>query len=316
MQVRFAVISDTHFDIRLAQDRSWWNKLLHSRQDDMAVSLVSTIQALSPEFIIHCGDVTNQGDRASFLRAKHVFEQFPCPYFFVLGNHDTFVQGTREFLPEIFTLTQKSSSRIEYIAGLRFIFFDTVYRTTPDGSVYDHSPDVASNLGPRIEDLVWLGKELQQDTQTLTFFVAHTPLFAKIRYPIGSMPVCELVDDTPPPRPLLTEPVDITPAWFPTHKQELLRILRESSNLIATLTGHWHIQDVTFDNDILHCQTGALVEYPFSIRLITLNDRHLSIETVPLDDPSLNTASIVSQWRNLWVEGTHQDKQHRMELGS
>lgn len=323
MQSRFIVMSDTHFEAPEAQespearDWSWWNRMLFSKKDAIADTLIATVKRLAPDFVVHCGDFTTGGDLESFRLGRQVMDSLGCPYYVALGNHDTHKKGTRQ---AVSLLLENGEGKFYYardLGGIRFIFLDCAYWITEDGQAHEHFPDDGEyvGIGPSREELDWLQYELESDGDVLTFAVTHPPLTAKPTYRVGTWPVCEEMGSIPASRPLLEAgQTSSERIGYSERREELLRLLGQSRNVKAVLAGHWHVFDSTFSDGILHCQTGSLIEFPLEMRLVQVDSQRFSITTVGLDDPSLRAASLVPEWKNAWVEGESGDREVHVSL--
>jgi hypothetical protein len=319
---RFVVLSDTHFEApeahrsRRITDLSWWNRMLFSRQEEIAQSLVATVTDLAPDFVIHCGDFTNRGDVESFLFGREVMDRLGCPFYIVLGNHDTFRRGTRKAVAPLFGLSEGNFYYRRDLAGLRFVFLDCAYWITRDGGESEQlpGPDQRLGIGPSQDEIDWLRRELDDATEMPTFVVTHPPICAKPAYPIGSSPSCTQIESTPPARPVLEAP--LTPCAVPLslRHEALLQIISRAPNVKAVFAGHWHINDATLSDGILHCQAASLIEFPFEMRLVEIDDRVMSVTAVGLNDASLRESSLVPQWKNQWVEGEPEDRDLTVSL--
>jgi predicted phosphodiesterase len=116
MAVRFVVLADTHYHPAAPKDFS--PPRLLTRGPEILAATVPAVNALSPEFIVHVGDLLcgggsfelsrNQYDR-SLRDVTGAFDEFTAPLHCVPGNHDCNAQHHRfcEFArafdtPEVF----------------------------------------------------------------------------------------------------------------------------------------------------------------------------------------------------------------------
>lgn len=74
MSIRIAQLADLHFG---AEDA------------DALAAATERLEAVSPQAIIVCGDVTQRGKRSEFAAAQAWLERFDAPKLVVPGNHDT-----------------------------------------------------------------------------------------------------------------------------------------------------------------------------------------------------------------------------------
>src|SRR5438132_9640844 len=76
-----------------------------------------------PDFILHTGDVTDDGSEASYALAKPVLENLKAPVYYVVGNHDS----PPPMLKVLLGVTA-SGQRYDYyteIDGIGLAVFDT-----------------------------------------------------------------------------------------------------------------------------------------------------------------------------------------------
>lgn len=294
------------------QDMTWWNRMLKTRSPEIADAIVSTVTALAPDFVVHCGDVTDDGALASFHQAKKVMDRMGCPYYLTLGNHDTFQPGTRGAITGLFENGDGTFYYARDLGGLRFVFLDCAYWIRRDGQEDEHiDRDIYKaggylGIGPSKEELDWLKKELAANEGTPTIVVAHTPILSKPTFPVGSLPNGQPVKHAPSPYTDIAE-------YCVGHKK-LMQTITSARNVRAVLTGHWHIFDVVSKDGIHHCQTGSMIEFPFEMRLAQISDGHMSITAVPLNDRSFQEMSLLKELGNSWVAGECEDRELGIDL--
>lgn len=92
--VCFIHISDTHVGPTQAYGRDG------HRSYPSVVKLVDILNTLpvTPDFVVHTGDVAADPDEAAYALAQDVFTRLKMPIYYVTGNHDR-SQMIREFLP-------------------------------------------------------------------------------------------------------------------------------------------------------------------------------------------------------------------------
>lgn len=77
-----------------------------------------------PDLLVLSGDLTDHGDRESFVKTAALLEQCPCPILPMVGNHDT-----REELLAAFPDTPSEGGFVHYVTdreGLRIICCDSL----------------------------------------------------------------------------------------------------------------------------------------------------------------------------------------------
>jgi len=313
MATRFIIMADTHFlPPGNGKDMVWWNTMLKARGPDIADALATTVRNLAPEFVVHCGDFTDDGKLESFQYGKAVIDEMGCPCYVVMGNHDTWEAGTRQ---AISGLVENSDGLLYYardLAGIRFVFLDCAYWITADGDEDAHldrerwAQGSYLGIGPTRAELAWFEQELEGHRGRPTVVVTHAPIFSKPAYPVGSLPTGKPATGSPTPYTQF--------AGYCGRGDQLLATVENAPHVKAVFAGHWHICDVTTSRGVAHCQTAAMIEFPFEMRLVTIEDNRLSITTVGLDDRSFQQASLVPELNNGWVAGGKADRELRIPL--
>lgn len=86
--MKIAVISDTHFCVKGTPDGKWLKTIRFSQSLEMGKRLIQEVTAYQPDFLIHCGDITNSGTADEFDMGTRILNEAKCPWFAVRGNHD------------------------------------------------------------------------------------------------------------------------------------------------------------------------------------------------------------------------------------
>ena len=306
MRISFAVIADTHFIAPgTREDGKWWNRMLFSRLAEIAEALVSMLNSLSPDFVIHCGDFTDDSNEENFHFGKGVMDRLSCPYFITLGNHDTWNEGVRDAVAPVFGLTSGRFYYARTFDGLRFIFLDCAYWISKDGKAWEHldwnlyREGGYLGIGPTEQELRWLETELNTRRNVPVFIVTHMPIYAK--------PICPAGAFRPPSS-------DYRFNEYCVHNDELYSMIARHGNVKAVFAGDWHFHDITYHEGILHCTTASLIEFPFELRYVEIHDGRMSITTLGLCDDSFREASLVDEWGNQWVVGSQADREYSISL--
>ena len=147
---RFALITDLH--VR-SNDSLAYNDLKRT------VNQLNKTPDIS--FILVAGDITEEGDRASLLKAKELLDQLKVKYYILSGNHETkwSESGSTDFA-HVF-----GSERFQFeYNGFKFLGF----ATGPIIRMMD------GHVAP--QDIVWLQEELGKDPNQPAILVTHYPL--------------------------------------------------------------------------------------------------------------------------------------------
>ena len=312
-KTKFAVITDTHYNIPgSTPDSLWWNKFLLSRIEEISDALVSTIRRLSPDFLVHCGDFTNDSKIEHFRYGLDVMDACRCPYFIVFGNHDGYLPNTRGTVARMLGLENDVLYYSSEINGMRFYFLDSAFWITNELEAHDYldwekyKQKGYRGTGPLHEEIEWLRNKLGRHDEDPSFLVTHIPFHSKAHYPVGRMPKGEPVPETPLPAHRI--------ASYCLHHEALREITQSFRHLRMVFAGHWHIHDLVSDNGVYHCQTGSLIEYPFQMRVMEYDGSTLTSSVVPLDGLDLASESFVAEWGNTWVNGNPEDRDFSLKL--
>lgn len=318
-------MTDTHFntpergrkDYALYGEEIWWNRLLRLHMTELGDAMVETFNALQPDFIIHCGDLTEGGDEESFKMVRGLIRRLPCPFYFTNGNHDVgeLKAGDTPFIADLYGLPDGRTFYSRTLGGIHFIFLDTnvfQYDDGPTSSCYDDKRPGARYVVPP-EQMQWLHDELERHTEPV-IVVSHATLAFKHAYPVPNYP---------DGRPLLQPPEDdLRAGLFPrmlSNHREVHALLVKHSNVKLALSGHWHINDLYVEDGIAFCQTCGMNEYPVEFRLAEVKDGVLRVTTLGLNNPEFSRRSLITErtasrgfpiepMGNAWVAGTELDR--------
>lgn len=235
---RFVIISDTHLFApgAVVRDATFWNRVLRTRSLEIGARLVETVNELAPDFVIHCGDLTGHCDLENWGAGCQVLDLLNCPWYAVLGNHDTWFPGVRDAFAARFGLPPGQGSYRQDLGGLRFLFLDLAHWHDRDGGIspyldkeaYDAGQIVG--LGPSPEGLHWLEAELAGCDDRPVVLVSHPPLGYKASYPLGTLPKGE-------PTPARRVPVDSILGDVREH-EALRALIGRCPNVRLALAGH------------------------------------------------------------------------------
>ena len=317
--MRFAVISDTHLYVRgNGKDSIWWNRMLRSQTDRISSCMIDTISPMQPDFVVHCGDISGHCDLENFRTGLAILDRLPCPWYAVLGNHDTWFPGVRDAFSERNGLPHGQCYYSVSLGGLRFIFLDTCYWRATDGSASPYldkqlfDSNMINGLYIDDEELEWLDTQLKTYSQEKVVLVSHAPLGFKDNYKATTLP------DGQPGRPegcsLLEFNTQCGIVGDIHNRLELRALLARHPNVKMAFAGHCHINDYHREQGIAFIQTGSMIEYPFEFRLVEIDNGVASFTTHGLNDPSFQKESFIEERGNRWLAGKDAERTFTVAL--
>ena len=300
----FVIVTDSHVDVRPErQDGLWWHRSLYSRSTEMFEAAIDEINARQPDFVVHCGDLTNVSDEASLCEGARIPQQLTMPFYVVPGNHDTYDPAARETLKRLLGLGDGPFYRAERFCGWRLILLDSAYWRRKDGSVGEEFlPDDYVDIAVPDEEMAWLRSEFERDGETPTLCFTHTVMAVRESYPVSRMPGGEEVRKRPVKLDEYVTCVEMTDL-----------VIRQPC-VKAAFFGHggWH--DCVVRDGTLFCQTAEFVEYPIEMRWVTVFPDRIETEVFGLPDETFARLSYVAEWGNDWSAGRDVDRRmtHRL----
>jgi len=315
--MRFILLSDTHLSADPnARGFLWWHRNLVPQAADICTLAVQDINRLKPDFVVHCGDITNDGRRDSMRLARDVFQELDCPFHFAPGNHDCWEKGGRMHASALFGL---KGGRVLYQAvdlnEALLLLLDGVYWESHEAECKDYldreDPDRATGKGASAsteggicipkQELAWVEAALRDNPRKPVLAFIHSPLRARGVYDTSK---------SQSGRPLSHAPMRMPSGYC--NSDRLLELLRGADNVKAVFYGHRHWNECHTEDGLLHCLTCALIQYPCEMRLIELSDGLLSGRMIPLSDPSYADHSYVPDSDGDFIPGRAEDRDFRI----
>ena len=294
----FVIHTDSHLSAHKDEDTYYWNRMLHSRAREIMDVAIGDTNTLRPDFAVHCGDLTDDSEPDSFCIAAEIMSQLNYPLYFVPGNHDTWVNGSRELVAELMDLGAPPFFREVEHEGWRLLFMDTAYWIYKDKSVHDYID------WKRYHDMYmpdsqvdWVRTVLDRDPEKPTICFAHSLLAMRDDYPIGRMPEGQCIEQGPE---IIAGNLCMNPRLKP--------LIASYPCVKAFFCGHGHFHDCIVENGTLYCQTASLTEYPVEIRQVRVTSDSISVKALPLTRGNFSDLSYMPQWNNTWTAGRQVDR--------
>ena len=229
--IKFVQVTDVHLSVGSEFSK---NVLKNAVED------INKQQNIS--FVVFTGDNIDIADEENLKEFVSIVKKLNIPYYVVLGNHDVY--------------KAKKMSKVHYFEILRSC--DSIrrqnkpnYKFSKDGFVFlivDGAKEVIP--GPagyfRKDTLDWVDKMLTKNKKKTVIIFQHFP----IEYPDGAA------------------------GRLKTHKtykvEEYKQILDKHDNVLAILSGHFHVNSENMKNGVYHISTPSLLSVPHSYKIIDI----------------------------------------------
>jgi len=256
---------------------SWHNRLLFDRAEEVARRTVELLNNQSLDMVVILGDVTNNGTEKQLKLAEKILSKLTMPWFIHPGNHDR--EGVRNGLfDKIFGCHEPGlySETVGFpCLFLREYLPREEYPKTELGEEIIH------------EAVEWTGSR----TIERLFIFSHFPLISQQDYAIRHQ------------------------GQYAKHYLDGEVLLRQLSRLvpgrIICFSAHQHWHRIIDGGQIFHCMTASLIEYPMEARVVSIEDKTLTITTLETACPDSSALSLDSAG---WVCGRDSDRTRRIEL--
>lgn len=252
---QFALLSDTH----LGTGRPiWMNTKLDGPSCAELATCLAALRGEGMDYAFLAGDMTDSGTRDQYALLAQACSGTDLAVYGCIGNHDSFQAGGRDTALDL-CARLFPAGRTDYTVQqgrLRFVVLDGSYWRTADGGFLDHPvPEKTKGVGAKPEQVEWLRDALAADRQTPTVFLWHYPLCS-----LGGVSSCgyRLVD------------------WHVG--ADVLALLEQAPNVIASLYGHAHWNEVNVRAGRTHLINPAFCEWPNAYRVFRVYDDHLEWE--------------------------------------
>jgi len=264
---QFAFISDTH--LRRSGREDWMNRKMG---EAAAPELRRTLESLATEgmaFVMHGGDMTEKATRDEFVLVRDLLAAQPLTVYGCIGNHDRYLPSSRPDALELLA-PYFPGGTLDYTfmrPPLRFVVMDVAVEDEP----------------VRAKKVQWLAETLAADRSTPTVFVWHYPVFNR-----GSVSSCgfRLQD------------------WSELGRTTLLDLVRGAPNVIASINGHDHWDEVNVVDGLPFVQNAAFVEWPNTFRVYRVFSDRLEWEVRQVANRGFVRESFLPEKAMSWMIAT------------
>ena len=229
--IKFIQVTDVH----LNDTNEYSKKVLASAVED-----INNQQDIS--FVVFTGDNIGSPKEENLRAFLKIVNKLNVPYYFVLGNHDVYksngLSKVRYFelikSHKLFFPQRKPNYKFSK-NGFVFLIVDGAKEVIP-GSVGYYRKDT----------LDWVNKELRKNKKKNVVIFQHFP----VEYP------------------------SISESKIKTHKtykvEEYQALLEKHDNVLAVVSGHFHVNSENMKNGVYHITTPALLTLPHSYKVIDI----------------------------------------------
>ncbi|MEM9923247.1 MAG: metallophosphoesterase [Cyanobacteria bacterium P01_D01_bin.50] len=247
LNFRFAIASDLH----VALPHTIWDHPSRFHLVEVSIpafeSVLEHLTQLDLDFLLLPGDLTQHGESENHTWLQERLAKLPFPTYVIPGNHDVPVLNANEQsiafkdFPHFYRKfgykdTQQLYYTCELLPKVRLIALNS------------NNFDLEGKQIGRLDDeqLHWLEKVLAAASDELILVMVHHNVVEHLpnqaRHPMANR---YMLDNAP----------------------ELLQILRRYKVQLV-FTGHLHIQDIAYQDNVYDITTGSLVSYPHPYRLL------------------------------------------------
>jgi len=247
LKFRFAIASDLH----VALPHTIWDHPSRFHLVEVSIpafnSVLEHLTQLDLDFLLLPGDLTQHGEPENHTWLQERLANLPFPTYVIPGNHDVPVINANEQsiafkeFPQFYRKfgyehTEQLYYTCQLLPSVRLIALNS-----------NNFDDEGKQIG-RLDDnqLRWLEKVLAATRDELILVMVHHNVIEHLpnqaRHPMANR-------------------------YMLDNAAELLQILRRY-NVQLVFTGHLHIQDIAYKDNVYDITTGSLVSYPHPYRLL------------------------------------------------
>lgn len=203
---------------------------------DAAINDINTLKDVS--FVVFTGDNIDKADPDYLKDFVRIVNKLNVPYYLIIGNHEVFKNGDlsksryMEIIKENNFFYHPKEPNYKFKKnGFKFLIADGAKEVIPGSNGYYKQ-----------DTLDWIEKELYRHPNMPTVILQHFPLV--------------------PPKDMATHS---------TYKAEnYLEMLNRHNNVIAVISGHYHINGEQMKDGIYHISSPTLLNEPYQYKIIDI----------------------------------------------
>ncbi len=197
---------------------------------------INTLKGVS--FVVFTGDNIDKANPEYLKEFVKIVNKLDVPYYMVIGNHEVFKSGDlsklryMEIIKENNIFYRPSKPNYKFTKnGFLFLIVDGAKEVIPGANGYY-----------REDTLEWVDKELTKHSKMPAIILQHFPLV--------------------PPKEMVTHKT--------YQAEKYLEMLDKHNNVIAVVSGHYHINGEQMKNGIYHISTPTLLNEPYQYKIIDI----------------------------------------------
>ncbi len=237
--IKFVQITDSHFS-------ATGTDYTQAEVADSPRVLPKTVRDINSlknvDFVVFTGDNIDTANEKSLEQFLKIVNNLKIPYYIVIGNHEVFKSQhfTKvDYMKMVRKYSKyckpKSANYVFEKKGMVFIVVDGAKEIIPGPAGYYKK-----------DTLKWLDKKLTKYRNSQVVILQHFPIVA--------------------------------PCYNRTHTTydvaSYEAVLKKHTNVIAIISGHYHVNGETKKDGIYHISSPALVEPPHNYKIIEVNTKN------------------------------------------
>ncbi len=218
-------------DSHFSSDNEFKKNLLESTIKD-----INTLKGVS--FVVFTGDNIDKANPDYLKDFVQIANKLNVPYYMVIGNHEVFKSGDlskiryMEIIKENNLFYRPTKPNYKFTKkGFMFLIVDGAKEVIPGSNGYY-----------RQDTLDWVEKQLNKNSKKPTIILQHFPLV--------------------PPKEMVTHKT--------YQAEKYLKMLDKHNNVIAVVSGHYHINGEQMKDGIYHICSPTLLNEPYQYKIIDI----------------------------------------------
>lgn len=272
LNFRFAVVSDPH----IALPETIWDHPTRFHLVEISIPALEIVfehlATLDLDFLLLPGDLTQHGEALNHSWLAERLTKLPFPAYVIPGNHDVPVVlpnaqsiGFADFPKYYHAQGYKDTNELYYtceiLPNVRLIAlnsnqFDSQGKQLPFGRLDE-------------KQLTWLEEVLSSTKDELTMVMVHHNVLEHLpnqsKHSLG--------------RRYMLENAPI-----------LLKMLRQAGVQLI-FTGHLHVQDIAYQQNLYEITTGSLVSYPHPYRVCEFSSQQIGKNSLKIESHKIKSVS-------------------------